>query len=160
MQDRNLITVNLWPAGSLFQGKRADTFVENHPELFTKIEAEPAHIELLIAEYKRMYGIYKQEAARSLECALREWREEIIAEDDPPPPPKITYIYAQHTTQPAVICHAYDPESESDDLIGLTADQALLWAKVKVTGSNTLFTRSAGVAVLEHLSLDIPKLNT
>ena len=81
-RNRNLIVVDVWPRKCLFEGKRIDPDGEFKPSYPMKIAAHPGVIELLIAEYKHSPERFEQTAARSLEAALKEWREELYAEDE------------------------------------------------------------------------------
>ena len=80
--NKNLIVVDVWPKDSRFEGKRVNSYQDLGILPFVTLSAYPGDIELLIAEYKRTPELFKQEAARSLEAALREWREELYAEDE------------------------------------------------------------------------------
>jgi len=82
MENRSTITVRLWPRGFMFEGKRVDPAGCFKPSTPTIIAAAPGDLELLIAEYKRTPNLFEQEAARSLEAALQEWREKVAAEDE------------------------------------------------------------------------------
>jgi hypothetical protein len=75
------IKVELWPERSWFPGKRINRLNGLQPETVFVVEAEPAEMELLIAEYSRTPARFEQEAARSLYAALREYEESMLAED-------------------------------------------------------------------------------
>ena len=79
---RTKIAVDLWPRGFMFEGKRVNQEYRFKCHAPVHICLPPADMELLIVEYKGTHEPFEQEAARSLEAALREWREEITADDE------------------------------------------------------------------------------
>lgn len=72
-QDR--IAISLWPKGRMFEGKRTDPTDRFHCTNPVVLNLEIADAELLAAEWKRTPHLFEQEGARSIETALREWRE-------------------------------------------------------------------------------------
>ena len=107
--NRTKITVDLWPEGHTFEGKRIDSMSPYCPTNFIHIEGAPADLELLLAEFRRTRSMFAQEAAFSLAAALREWREEVAAEDDEP----ATSAYVDHEERREEPCRTenvpYDP---------------------------------------------------
>jgi hypothetical protein len=76
------IKVELWPENSWFPGKRVNRLAGRQPRTAFIIEAEPADMELLIAEYSRTPARFEQEAARSMYAAMREFEAAHIAADE------------------------------------------------------------------------------
>lgn len=78
---RYRIVVALWPKDSIFQGKRASRTFCGACRNPTLLNLEIADAELLVAEWKRTPGLFEQEAARSIEAALREREERLLREE-------------------------------------------------------------------------------
>lgn len=78
---RYRIQIELWPRGSWFEGKRLCTGHQPPPCGILKYDLEIAEAELLAAQWARASSKFEQEAAQSINCALRE-REEDMNEEE------------------------------------------------------------------------------
>ena len=76
------IQVNLWPQGSMFAGKRISDTLLVPTGTQTVLDLEIADAELLARDWARSADTFEQEAARSINAALHEWRVERTKEVD------------------------------------------------------------------------------
>jgi len=90
--NRERIIVYLWPKGSPFEGQCVDKLDDLGRLTPTVFALLPADAELLIRDYLNTPNTHYQAVGRSIQAALREWREAIAAEDDE----RVPAPYADH----------------------------------------------------------------
>jgi len=94
----------------MFEGKRTSPDDRSQCHAPVIISLPPGDLELLLVEYKATPESFEQEAARSIEAALREWNEEIAADDEA----AMTAGYPDHEEYPIEPTDEEQYDTETD----------------------------------------------